>query len=78
MDTVMKDFPEIRYSHDIDEIHRLADWLAGQLNTRWMAHGLHPEHTRDFALDYFQLAERLRALAEDCAEFGQRCAGPIP
>lgn len=61
--------PAIRYAHDADELTRLAEWL-GETGA---------ETKREFiALDYFRLADRLQALADDAREFARTMGGPIP
>lgn len=64
--------PATRYSHDADELRRLAEWLS--VGADYQAN----EDTAEIALDYFRLADRLTQLAEDAREFARTMGGPIP
>lgn len=75
----MPNTPAIRYTHDADELNRLAQWLTDTSAVAWDERKRNTRADAEaIALDYFRLADRLAQLSEDAREFARIYGGPLP
>lgn len=71
-------FPEIRYTHDSDELILLADWLNERKDILTRFDRVGGATKADIAFDYFRLADQLDTLAIQAREFARANYTPIP